>query len=46
VDLIILLGLPLPVADLVPGDQNICNTSKLSCKVVDCLIDLGRGIKG
>jgi hypothetical protein len=36
----------LLVANLVPGDQNIYNTSKLGYKVVDSLIDLGRGIKG
>jgi hypothetical protein len=46
VDLIILSGLPLSVADLVPGGQNVCDTSKLGCKVVDSLIDLSRGIKG
>jgi hypothetical protein len=46
VDLIILLGLSLSVADLVLGGQNICNTSKLGCEVVDCLIDLNRRIKG
>jgi hypothetical protein len=46
VDLIIPPGLPLPVADLVPGGQNVYDTSELGCKVVDCLVNLGRGIKG
>jgi hypothetical protein len=46
VDLIILLGLSLSVADLILGDQNVYNTSKLGYKVVDCLIDLNRRIKG
>jgi hypothetical protein len=39
-------GLPLSIADLVPGDQNVHNTSELGYKVVDSLFDLGRGVKG
>jgi hypothetical protein len=45
-DLIILLGLSLSVADLMSGGQNVCDTSKLGCEVVDCLVDLNRRIKG
>jgi hypothetical protein len=46
IDLIILSGLSLSIADLMPGDRNICDTSKLGYKIVDCLIDLNKRIKG
>jgi hypothetical protein len=45
IDLIILLGLSLSIADLILGDQNIYNTSKLGYKVIDYLINLNRRIK-
>jgi hypothetical protein len=46
IDLIILPGLFLSIADLVLGDRNVRNTSKLGYKVIDCLVDLNRRIEG